>query len=110
MFVGCLVVIAEKDLTTLIESLIDEATEKPSSQFGDLVYEIDHKRLGLLAKNMRKSKCIKAVDVARQLGISKVQLHFLEIGRKQWNIEVLRNYLRAIYSQNSQRKKGKKQG
>lgn len=85
-----------KSINNKAKELIKLSLQKPSEAFGDLVFEVDHRFLGAKVKKYRQHYSVKAVNVAEQLGISKVQLHFLEIGRKQWSYKTLVDYLDAV--------------
>ena len=80
----------------IIEDLVEEVTTKPSNKFGTLVLEIDHKLLGQKVRGYRLKNKVKAVLVAKELGLSKVQLHFMEIGRRQWDIKSLKKYIQSV--------------
>lgn len=60
------------------------------------VKTVDHKRVGELARAYRISKKVRAVDIGRRLGISKVRVYFLERGRTAWNLATLTKYLQAV--------------
>jgi DNA-binding transcriptional regulator YiaG len=94
-------------LEEVIEQFVRSSLTKPSNQFGELVLEVDHAILGKKVKNFRQDKGVKAIEVARKLGVSKVQLHFMEIGRKQWSIQSLKDYLLAVsfYLKNKKKEK-----
>jgi predicted transcriptional regulator len=96
------------DLDSLIKKTVETALIKPSLQFGHLVLEVDHSIIGKSAKSWRKRGEVQAVDVAKRLKLSKVQVHFMESGRKQWSTESLKSYLNAVNSCYNDRKKKKK--
>ena len=76
--------------------MVRDCTTVPSSKFGNLVFEVDNKKLGRLAKDFREEAGVKAVDVSRRLNLSRAQICFLEGGTKAWDLKLLKRYLRAV--------------
>lgn len=102
-------IMTKSNIPVTIEKLVKKSIVKPSEQFGLLFLEVDHGVIGRQVKQIRQRRKVKAVDVAKKLGVSKVQVHFMESGRKQWSSQSLEDYLKAVLaSTNGHVKKTKK--
>lgn len=88
----------------LVKKIVASALNQPSEQFGELVFEINHRHIGQNARVLREKYEIQAQEVARILKVSKVVLHFMETGRKQWDKSLLERYIKAVYLLKKQKK------
>lgn len=89
-------ILTAADREFLAQDLVSKATILPSEQFGKLIMEVDHAKLGEGARNFRLFRRVPAVKVAEELNLSKCQVHFLENGKRQWNFFLLKDYLKAV--------------
>jgi len=80
-----------------VKKIVAAALNQPSKQFGELVLEVNHRHIGQNARVLREKYGIQAQEVAKILKVSKVVLHFMETGRKQWDHHLLERYIRAVY-------------
>lgn len=87
-----------------VENLVKESVRVPSSRFGELVMEVDHKFIGGKMKTYRIARRVKAIEVAKQLKISKTLLNFLENGKRFWTLEIMKGYIRAVKQAERERK------
>lgn len=84
-------------LDSSVKKIVAAALNQPSKQFGELVLEINHKHVGQNARVLREKYGIQAQEVAKVLKVSKVVVHFMETGRKQWDRLLLERYIKAVY-------------
>jgi len=80
------------------EEVVAASQTRFSDEFGELVLEVDNRRMGSIVRRRRKLKRVHATAVATLMGLSKAQIHFLEIGRKRWDINLLQNYIDSVDS------------
>jgi len=86
----------EREIEKKARRFFRYAIAKPSDRFPSWFIEVDHSRLGERVRLYRISRHVQALEVGEELGLSKVQVHFLETGRKAWDEEILRDYIRAV--------------
>lgn len=84
---------------------MEESVSATSKKFGNWVLEVDHERLGSKARDFRERHGVKAVEVGNSLGLDRVRICCLETGRKTWDAEILKRYLRAVRSSTKQSSK-----
>lgn len=92
-------------ITAEAEKLVLESVIRPSKRFGKILSEVDHAHLGQLLRSRRFVANVQAVMVAKKLGIAKTTLHFLENGERQWNMRLVKAYLKAVSQLEKRRSK-----
>lgn len=80
----------------MVKDLIKRARKVPLPESKRSFLDIDHALMGSMARKYREAKGVRAMDVAKQIRISKVLLHRLEFGQKRWTAVILKGYLAAV--------------
>lgn len=87
----------EREIERKAKRFLSFALSKPSLKFPSFgIFEVDNARLGERVRIFRLSKKVQALEIGEELGLSKVQMHFLENGRKVWDEDLLKDYIRAV--------------
>ena len=76
--------------------LVKKFNTLPSKRFGELVTEVNHEDMSAYIRKARIAKKITATSIAREMGMSRCEVHFLETGARKWNIEKLVKYISAL--------------
>ena len=77
----------------MIISWIRRASVAENKQFPGVVYDVDHKILGSMAKNYREQRKVRSKDIAPHLDLTPAALSFLESGKSKWDFEKLLKYI-----------------
>lgn len=77
----------------MIISWIKRAMVAENKQFPGIVYDVDHKLLGNVARTYREQRKVKSKDIAPHLDLSASAVSQLESGRGKWDFEKLLKYV-----------------
>lgn len=83
-------------LSEKISEIVGASMTAKDPAWGNYVTTINDKAMGALARKHRIARKVRAVDVGRVMGVSKMRIYFIEKGRTAWSLEILTNYLRAV--------------
>lgn len=96
-------------LSEVAKKIVATAQTKPSKEFGKLAFVVDHRKVGEMAAKFRLKRDIQAVRVAEILGLSRVQIHFMEQGKRRWSLKILNRYITAVNNLSKQKSKETRQ-
>lgn len=85
-----------REIEILAKKIVSESAVAESKRWGTLFADVSDEKVGQRLRSLRKSRGVKAVDVAAEMGCENTTVCNLEKGRFKWDREKVLEYVSAI--------------